>query len=477
MGGIAVPATDHELSFPKGRQMSVPKHRRVTTVALVAGIGLSLAACSTKGDATEPGGKVTITVDCQPVGAQAELLRDWNADVVAFQNANPNITIKSVSVGAQCNNPPDFTARLQGGTVTDIFYGYMTDRQQVIDSGQAMDITQYVTKDTVPTWDSIDAGAKAAFTDGGKVWGIPTKNYSMGLVYNKNLFAQAGLDAKNPPKTWAEVRTAAKKIAALGNGIAGYADYSAGNTGGWHFTAELYAMGGQMVTPDGKKADFNNAMGRQVLQNLKDMRYVDNSMGAKQLLQWADLLTNAGAGKVGMFVGAPDTTTAIVTQFQGKYQDWAMAPMPGQDGTGKATLGGGEGYFFKKGLTADQVKAGLAWLAFEKLTPGKGQFDYVRAKPENQPVGLPQPQLFTVGSAAHKQDLELRKANANINVEDFAAFENNPVPIKFEPPNAQAIYAVLDAAMSAVLTDPNAKVDQLLATAESKVNQVLSTNG
>jgi hypothetical protein len=117
------------------------------------------------------------------------------------------------------------------------------------------------------------------------------------------------------------------------------------------------------------------------------------------------------------------------------------------------------------------------WLAYEKLTPGKGQFDYVRAKPENQPVGLPQPQLFTVGSEAQKQDLELRKANANINVDDFALFENNPVPIKFEPPQAQAIYAVLDGAMSAVLTDPKADIGAQLKKAEDKVNQVLTSNG
>jgi hypothetical protein len=148
--------------------------------------------------------------------------------------------------------------------------------------------------------------------------------------------------------------------------------------------------------------------------------------------------------------------------------------MPGQDGKAAGTLGGGEGYFFKKGLSTDQVKAGLMWLAYEKLTPGKGQFDYVRAKPQNQPVGLPQPQLFTVGSAAYKDDLALRKTNANVNVDDFALFENNPVAIKAEPPNAQAVYAVLDAAMSAVLTDPGANVDALLKSAEDKVNQVLA---
>ncbi|MFR9777200.1 ABC transporter substrate-binding protein [Micromonospora sp. MS34] len=456
--------------------MSVPQYRKAAALALVAGLGFSLAACSTKSDDSgkDAGGKVTITVDCQPVGSQKELLQNWNDDVAEFQRQNPDIVIKSVSVGEQCNNPPDFTARLAGGTVTDVFYGYMTDLQQVLDSGQAMDITQYAAKDTIPTWESIDPALKGVFTDNGKLYGVPVKNYSMGLVYNKTLFQQAGLDVNNPPKTWVEVRDAAKKISALGNGIAGYSEYSAGNTGGWHFTAEMYSQGGQILTADGKKADFNNAQGKQVLQNLKDMRYGDNSMGSRQLLQWADLLTNAGAGKVGMFIGAPDATTAIVTQFQGKYQDWAMAPMPGQDGPAKGTLGGGEGYFFKKGLTPEQVKAGLKWLAFEKLTPGEGQFDYVRAKPQNQPVGLPQPTLFAVGSDAQKKDLELRKANANVPVENFAAFEANPAPIKGEPRNAQTIYAVLDAAMSGVLTSSNANIDALLKTAEDKVNQLLA---
>ncbi|MCM4078484.1 ABC transporter substrate-binding protein [Paractinoplanes hotanensis] len=455
--------------------MSVPQYRKAAALALVAGLGLSLTACSTKSDddgGTDAAGKVTITVDCQPVGAQKELLANWNADVAEFQKQNPDITIKSVSVGEQCNNPPDFTARLAGGTMTDVFYGYMTDLQQVLDSGQAMDITQYATKDTIPTWDSVDPALKEVFTEEGKLYAVPVKNYSMGLVYNKALFKKAGLDPEAPPKTWAEVRAAAKKIAGTGGGVAGYSEYSAGNTGGWHFTALNYSQGGKILSEDGKKAEFNNAQGKQVLQNLKDMRYGDDSMGSRQLLQWGDLLTNAGAGKVGMFIGAPDATQAIVSQFQGKYEDWAMGPMPGQDGPAKGTLGGGEGYFFKKDLTPEQVKAGLKWIAYQKLTPGKGQLDYVRAKPQNYPVGLPQPLLFTNGSEAQKQELELRKANANVDTANFKAFEDNPVPIVGEPRNAQAIYAVLDSAMSGVLTNPNANIDSLLKTAETKVNQL-----
>ncbi|GAA2695980.1 ABC transporter substrate-binding protein [Actinoplanes palleronii] len=456
--------------------MSAPQYRKAVAYALAAGLGLSLAACSTKSDdaATDANGKVTITVDCQPVGTEKDLLANWNADVAAFQKDNPDITIKSVSVGQQCNNPPDFTARLAGGTMTDVFYGYMTDLSQVLDSGQAMDITEYANKDTVPTFDSIDPALTKVFTDGGKLYALPVKNYSMGLVYNKTLFQKAGLDPASPPKTWAEVRTAAKKIADADKGAAGYAEYSAGNTGGWHFTAELYSQGGQVLSEDGKKADFNNALGKQVLQNLKDMRYGDNSMGTRQLLQWGDLLTNAAAGKVGMFVGAPDATQAIVSQFKGKYEDWAVAPLPGQDGLAKSTLGGGEGYFFKKGLTPEQVKAGLKWVAYEKLTVGKGQFDYPRAKPQNYPVGVPQPLLFAPGTEAQKAEVELRKANANVDPAIYALFENQQLPIKGEPTNAQAIYAVLDSAMSGVLTNPNANIDELLKTAETKVNQLLA---
>ncbi|BCY14039.1 extracellular solute-binding protein [Actinoplanes sp. L3-i22] len=456
--------------------MSAPQYRRVAAFALAAGLGLGLSACSTKSndDSTSADGKVTITVDCMPVGTEKDLLANWNADVAAFQKDNPDITIKSVSVGTQCNNPPDFTARLAGGTTTDVFYGYMTDLQQVLDSGQAMDITSYLTDANLPAWKDVDPALKAVFTDGGKTYALPVKNYSMGLVYNKVLFQKAGLDPASPPKTWAEVRAAAKKIADADKSVAGYAEYSAGNTGGWHFTAEMYSQGGQILSADGKKADFNNAQGKQVLQNLKDMRYGDNSMGSRQLLQWGDLLTNAAAGKVGMFVGAPDTTQAIVSQFKGKYDDWAVAPLPGQDGLAKATLGGGDGYFFKKGLTDAQVKAGLKWIAYEKLTVGKGQFDYPRAKPQNYPVGVPQPLLFAKDSATAKAEFDLRKANANVDPSIYSLFEQQQLPIKGEPANAQAIYAVLDSAMSGVLTDPKADPTALLKTAEEKVNQLLA---
>jgi multiple sugar transport system substrate-binding protein len=459
--------------------MSTRHYRMVGALALVTAVGLSLTACTSGDKSGDANGKTTIVVDCPPLKTDndGKSLQQWNADIAAFEKLHPDITVKSISVGSQCDNPPDFTARLQGGTQADVFYGYMTDLDQVLDAGQAEDITSYVNASTVPYWDSLVPSAKATFTDNGKLYALPYSAYTMGIVINKGLFKQAGLDPTKPPATWQEVAAAAKKIAALGSDIAGYEEYSAGNTGGWHFTAELYARGGQVVGDDGKSAGFNNATGQSVLKTLHDMRFTDNSVGTKQLLQWPDLLTNAAAGKVGMYIGAPDSITAIVKTFHGKFSDWAMGPMPGDNGPAKATLGGGNGYFFKKGITPAQIKAGIAWVNYEELTPGQGQFNYVSQKSIGLPVGLPQPQIWVPGSDVQKKDDELKKANSNLDLNDYAPFVNNPVAIKTEPPQAQAIYAVLDGCMSAVLTQPDANIADLLKTAETKVNTLLTTPG
>jgi multiple sugar transport system substrate-binding protein len=456
--------------------MSARHYRKAAAVVLAASVGLAAAAC---GSSETPGatGKVTITVDCPPLKTdnKGKSLEQWNADVAAFEKANSNIDIKTVSVGAQCDNPPDFTARLQGGTTADVFYAYMTDLNQVLDADAAEDITSYINADTVPNWDSVQDAIKKPFQDGGKTYGIGYAGYTMGLVYNKTLFTQAGLDPSAPPKTWQDVQAAAKTISSKIPGVAGYSEYSAGNTGGWHFTASIYSRGGADTSADGKTATVNTAEGKAVLQNLKTMRFTDNSMGEKQLLTWPDLLTNAGAGKVGMYLGAPDSVTAIVTSFKGSFSDWAIAPMPGDGGAAKGTLGGGSGYFFKKGLSGDQIKAGLKWLSYEELTPGQGQFNYVVQKGLGLPVGLPEPLIWKPGSALQKSDDDLKKANSNLNLADYALYVNNPVPTVTEPPNAQAIYAIMDGPMSAVLTNPNADIDALLNEANTKIQTTVLT--
>jgi ABC-type glycerol-3-phosphate transport system substrate-binding protein len=453
---------------------------RILAILLSAGLALAAAGCGSdagsKPEATSSQGAkapaadapVTITVGCKPPKSNPKEAAEWDADVTAFQKLHPNITIESKDA-FPCIVPETFQAKLAGGEMEDLFYVYYTDVQKIIASGQAADITPYV--NSVTTLKDMRPDVLGIFKVGEKMYGLPRTNYSTGLVYNRKLFTQAGLNPDQPPTTWAEVQADAKKIAALGQGYVGYGDYSAGNTGGWHFTSALYGRGGDMVSPDGKTAAFNTPEGKAVLENLKTMRWTDNSMGTKQLLRWEDLMRMMGSGKLGMMIGAPDVVQAVNNDFKGKFDDYGVAALP----EAKFSLSGGDGYMFNPKATPEKIKAGLLWLEYRFLTPGQGQFNYERAKADGLPVGLPTTDLYGTTAPGVKLN-ELRKQFATVPTEHFQSYVDGSANIqyKLEPPKAQEIYAVLDTAMSAVLTRQDANIDQLLSDAEKKANNILA---
>jgi ABC-type glycerol-3-phosphate transport system substrate-binding protein len=458
--------------------MSRSRYRRALAVLAVAGLGLSAAACGNDDDKPSAqnsasqgaNAPVTISVGCQPPKSNPKEREAWDADVAEFTKLHPNITIASKDA-FPCINPDTFQAKLAGGTMEDVFYVYYTDVAKIIANKQAADISEYI--GSVKALPDLRPDVLGVFQQDGKTYGLPRNNYSMGLVYNRKLFTKAGLDPDNPPKTWADVHEAAKKIAALGPDYVGYGEYSAGNTGGWHFAASLYARGGEMVSQDGRTAAFNSPEGKAVLENLKQMRWGDNSMGSKQLLQWEDLMRMMGGGKLGMMIGAPDVVQSVNNDFKGTFADYGVTAVPESDG--KSSLSGGDGYMVNPKATPDQIRAGLLWLEFHELTPGKGQFDYQRSKQQGRPVGLPIPDLYG-DTAPGKEIVALRKQYATVPVGNFEPYVATSASIKnkLEPPKAQELYAILDVAMSAVLTRQDADVDKLLKDAESKANRVLA---
>ncbi|GGY59209.1 ABC transporter substrate-binding protein [Streptomyces anulatus] len=445
---------------------SVLRRTCVTAVATALTI-TGLAACDAEGDSAADG-KTHITVNCWPQPSAKIDHQRFDEDVRTFEKQNPDIDVTAHDA-FPCQDPKTFDAKLAGGQMEDVFYTYFTDTERVVSINQAADITEYV-KD-LKAYKDIAQPLRDAYTVDGKIYGIPRTNYSMGLLYSKPLFTKAGLDPNKPPATWEEVRAAAKKIAALGDGTVGFAEYSAQNQGGWHFTASIYSQGGAVVSEDGKKATVDTPEGKAVLQNLKDMRWRDDSMGAKQLLIINDTLQMMGSGKLGMYLAAPDNVPRIVKEAGGKYEDLAFAPMPG----GKGTLMGGDGYMFNKKATPEQIRAGLAWLEWTFLTPGQGYMNnYARAAEDKSPVGLPEPRLFT--GATDAKDQELKKASANVPVANYQAFIDGgqQLDMKLEPKHGQQIYAVLDGAVSAVLTKKDADIDALLKDAQSKIDGILA---
>ncbi|MDX8145934.1 extracellular solute-binding protein [Lentzea sp. NBC_00516] len=441
--------------------------KKSAAVLLGGVLVLSTAACGS-GSTTEPGGKVTININGQPPQTQAFDRKVFDEDVAEFEKQNQDIDLVPHE---GFMDPKTFSAKLAGGQLEDVFYVYFTDPAALIARKQAADLTDYV-KD-VPHYGDLKQELKDVFTVDGKVYGLPTANYTMGLLYSRTNFTKAGLNPDQPPKTWDEVRAAAKKLKDAG--VTGFAEYSKSNQGGWHFTTWMKSVGGDIARKDGDtyKADFNNDKGKEVLRRLKEMRWDDNSMGEKQLLEIGDVQNMMGAGQLGMYLAAPDNVAAIVNQFKGKYDDYGLAAIPEQ----KGTLLGGEGYMINPKATPEKIKAGLKWIQWKYLNPDRLEGNLQKYKDRGQPVGLPIPPIADIWTGEpRKQQEDLKAKYATMPVKNFQAYVDGSESTKgsLEPPQAQQVYAILDSVVQAVLTNKDADHAALLKDAETKVNAVLA---
>ncbi|MFJ4830802.1 extracellular solute-binding protein [Streptomyces sp. NPDC088747] len=411
---------------------------------------------------------VTISVNGMPPKTQPVDRKYFEQDVKDFEKEHPKIKIDARE-GQM--DPKTFSAKLAGGQLEDVYYVYFTDPAGLIERRQGAEITEYAKdmphfKDIKPEFLDVFKGP-----DGG-LYGLPNGQYSLGLIYNRALFEKAGLDPDKPPTTWEGVREAAKKITALGDGTVGYADYSKNNQGGWHFTSWVYSMGGDIaLQKDGKwKAAFDSEAGRNTLQMLHDMRWTDDSMGSRQLLQIDDVQKMMGSGKLGMYMAGPDNIPTIVKQFEREYSEYGVAAMPGE-----ATLGGGNGFMFNPKATPEKIKAGIEWVQWKYLNPDRTEFEDKRASGNDVPIGLPLDQLFNGKAAAEQARAHAKYANVpQGNYKPFVD-RNAHLDQKVEPPNAQQIYTVLDGVMQAVLTKEDADLDQLLVDAAKRVDAILAT--
>ena len=115
-----------------------------------------------------------------------------------------------------------------------------------------------------------------AQTEDGKQIGLPYSVSVPVLYYNPEIFAKAGLDTNNPPKTWTEVSRAAKQIKDKTGNMGFFMQEYADN---WAQQGLIESNGGQMLKKvNGKvQAGFDTPEAAQAYQLLADM--VKNGSG------------------------------------------------------------------------------------------------------------------------------------------------------------------------------------------------------
>lgn len=144
------------------------------------------------------------------VGTEPERKEYWEKAVESFEAANPDIDIEY----QECGYGDDFETKLNTGfasqTAPDVINFTMASMGTRVPLGQYAALDEYVNN-----WEGKDDFMENALSLGtvkGNVYGIAVFPDPRILIYNKELFEQAGLDPAAPPTNWEELLEYHKKL-------------------------------------------------------------------------------------------------------------------------------------------------------------------------------------------------------------------------------------------------------------------------
>jgi multiple sugar transport system substrate-binding protein len=453
--------------------------RRLATGATVATVAaLALTSCS--GGAADPqtSGPVTIVVGGEPPATQEAARALFLERVAAFQEANPDITIEPSET---VYDPQTFAAQLAGGTMPDVMGVPVTDIQSLIARDQVKDLSSYF--DSSEVLQSLNPSVTANVQNGdGAYFGIPVSAFTLSLMINRAVFAQAGLDPDTTPlETWDDVAKAAATISDKTD-VAGLAQLTSSNQGGWVLTAMTAAFGDRMeATADGKTtATVDTDAATEVLEYLKALRWDADALGSNFLLGFDDVAPLFASGQYGMLVGASEWYNKFTTGFGMAPDDFGLYPLP-QTSNGLGSLGGGSVGIVRPDATDAETAAAVKWIEYYYLQR-YSNLDFAAeeaAATAKDGGAVPRVNLPLVAPDAYAAYLGAIEPSINVPLQNLEAYltasESPDFKVVTEPAvEAQQLYAILDSVVQAVLTDQNADIPALLASAQQNASSIVN---
>lgn len=222
------------------------------------------------------------------------------------------------------------------------------------------DITGFI--DGLPYADSLSPSHVRLGTYEGKKYAVPMLPDASTIAYNKDLFAQAGLDPEKGPASLKEVAADAEKIRALGEDIYGFM-YVA-SSGSWQvytFTPHIWAAGADVLSEDGRTATIDTPAMRETLALYHQMWENGSTHPTTRSGVGNDAVSAFASGKVGILM----TGSYIVNLLTSQYPDvnFGIVPISGPDG-GESSFAGGDALTLIKGIAPEKKDVALQFVDF-----------------------------------------------------------------------------------------------------------------
>ena len=291
-------------------------------------------------------------------GANGQVLQGL---IDQYQEANPSVTIEAVfTPGAE------LTTKLQtaiaGRQTPTMAIADLVAMPLLTSSGALAPLDDYISASSLELADYFEGPLVYGLHEGQR-YSLPVSASNLGLFWNKELFAQAGLDPNTPPRTWDELVAFSKQIKEA-TGKWGLELYTQGGEGtSWQWQVYLWEQGGDVLSGDLSAPAFNSEAGSEALQFWVDLIHKD---GVSSLEPWGLF----GRGEAAMVMDG-----SWMTQFFPMQVGFELgsAGMPVPEGGQAATNMGGEQVFVFEG---DEATKQAAWDFIEWFSTTETQVEW-----------------------------------------------------------------------------------------------------
>ena len=261
----------------------------------------------------------------------------------AFHEEYPNITVNIETIGYD-DYFTQMQTRVAGGTAPDCYELNIENFAAYANKGVLAELTGIDTS-------GYNATALNAFSVNGKQYGVPGNFSNVVLIYNKDLFDQAGVSYPTDDWTWDDAMEACEKISALGDDI--YGIYQPITFNEFFKVAAQY--GGGVLNADKTEFTINSEenlkAATMMISKVTDTNVQPTEAQMGGMGDW-DLFES---GRLGMI---PTGIWAFNTFADACDFNWDICVEPG--GTQKAT------HFFSNALVvnadSDKKEAAATWI-------------------------------------------------------------------------------------------------------------------
>ena len=246
----------------------------------------------------------------------------------------------------------------QTDSLPDILAGDVVRIPYWASEGIFTDITKQI--DGLDNKTDLQQGHIEAGTVDGAEYTLPFITDVSVMVWNKNLYKEAGLDPEQGPKSIDQFVEQAKKVAAINkDGVAG--SYLAGQSGGalvFDLFPSVWADGESVMNKDGSEATLDNDSMKGVLDAYKELANTTNGLGAGSKEETGATWTAPFAnGKIGVMPYPNTSTTALFDAEKDGGFEVGVAPIPGTKEGKTSTFLGGDAM----GISKDSKHVAQAW--------------------------------------------------------------------------------------------------------------------